>query len=177
MFSITAVTPEVHQANEDFRSANDFSYCSRYYTCCRIVPYAAPQIVAGASQMSLAIDQIAVGCIGLLHTVFAAGELYQWGSPKILLKVLQKWKLEQLSGPERKLMAMIVHNAGVYNGIVGAALFATLWCGAAAQPVQVTLLAGGIVAGLVGSVTLSKATIVQAIAGATAIILVLTRSS
>lgn len=124
--------------------------------------------------MSFSVAQIVVFCIGLLHTVVAAGELYQWGSPKILLKVLQKWKLEQLSGPERKLMAMIVHNAGVYNGIVGAGLFATLWCGAAAQPVQVTLLAGGIVAGLVGSVTLSKATIVQAIAGAVALAAVLT---
>jgi uncharacterized membrane protein len=132
--------------------------------------------MAGESQVLLTIDQIAVGCIGLLHTVFAVGELYRWGSPKILLKVLQKWKLEHLSGPERKLMAIVVHNAGVYNGIVGAGLFATLWCGAAAQPVQVTLLAGGIVAGLVGAFTLSKATIVQAIAGATALGLVLTQS-
>ena len=124
--------------------------------------------------MSFSVAQIAVFCIGLLHVVFAVGELHPWGGPKIMLVVLKKWKLEQLSGPERKLMAMIVHNAGVYNGIVGAGLFATLWCGAAAQPVQVTLLAGGIVAGLVGSVTLSKATIVQAIAGAVALAAVLT---
>lgn len=123
--------------------------------------------------MSFTIEQIAVGCIGLLHTAFAVGELYQWGSPKILLKVLQKWNLEKLSGPERQLMAVIVHNAGVYNGIVAAGLFAALWCGVAAQPVQVTLLAGGIVAGLVGAATLSKATVVQAIAGTAALIVVL----
>lgn len=79
-----------------------------------------------------------------------------------------------LSENDRDLMAMIVQNARVYSGIVGAALFATLWCWASLQLVQATLLAGGIVAGLAGSVTLSKATMVQAIAGATALAAVLT---
>lgn len=125
--------------------------------------------------MSFSVAQIAVFCIGLLHVVFAVGELHPWGGPKIMLVVLKKWARPlDLSENDRNLVAMIVHNAGVYNGIVGAGLFATLWCEAAAQPVQVTLLAGGIVAGLVGSVTLSKATIVQAIAGAVALAAVLT---
>ena len=68
---------------------------------------------------------------------------------------------------------MIVHNAGVYNGIVAAGLFATLWAGSGAEVVQVTLLAGGIVAGLVGSVTLSSKTVLQAVAGIIAICVVM----
>ncbi|MFM7168708.1 MAG: DUF1304 family protein [Planctomycetaceae bacterium] len=127
--------------------------------------------------MSLTSAQIAVGCIGLLHAALAAGELFPWGGPKIMLKVLQKWSRPlDLSENDRHLVAMIVHNAGVYNGIVSAGLFATLWAGPAAFAVQATLLTGGIVAGLVGCATLTKETIVQALAGAAALAVVLTNS-
>ncbi len=88
--------------------------------------------------------------------------------------VLGKWpRTLDLSDNDRHLVAMIVHNAGVYNGIVAAGLFATLWAGAGSHVVQMALLAGGIVAGLVGSVTLSSKTVLQAVAGIIAICVVM----
>lgn len=120
--------------------------------------------------MSLTYAQMAVGFIGLLHLVFMIGELLPWHAPKIMKVVLGKWPRQlALSENDRHLVATIVHNAGVYNGIVAAGLFATLWAGPAAYVVQMTLLAGGIVAGLFGAATLSKATILQAAAGAIAV--------
>lgn len=123
-------------------------------------------------------SQIAVGSIGLLHLIFMAGELLPWGNPKIMQVVLRKWpRALDLSDNDRHLAAMIVHNAGIYNGIVAAGLFASLWSGPATHVVQINLLAGGIVAGLVGAATLSKATILQAVAGAVALGVVLLASA
>ena len=123
--------------------------------------------------MSLTLSQIAVILVGLLHILFMAGELFPWSNPVIMQSVLKKWprKLD-LSQNDEHLVAMVVHNAGVYNGIVAAGLFATAWGGVDAFYVQVALLVGGIVAGLVGASTLSKLTIVQAILGAIALGLV-----
>jgi putative membrane protein len=124
--------------------------------------------------MSLTAPQIAVGAIALLHLVLMACELFPWGAPKIMKVVLGKWpRTLDLSDNDRHLVAMIVHNAGVYNGIVAAGLFATLWAGAGSHVVQMALLAGGIVAGLVGSVTLSSKTVLQAVAGIIAICVVM----
>lgn len=124
--------------------------------------------------MSLTAPQIAVGAIALLHLVFMAGELLPWGAPKIMKVVLGKWpRTLDLSVNDRHLVAMIVHNAGVYNGIVAAGLFATLWAGAGSHVVQMALLGGGMVAGLVGSATLSWATVLQAVAGAVALYVVM----
>ena len=120
--------------------------------------------------MSLTASQIAVCLIGLLHVLFMFGELYPWGAPKIMGLVLRKWpKQLDLSANDQHLVAMVVHNAGIYNGIVAAGLFAAAWVGPNAYCIQVTLLAGGIVAGLFGAATLSKATIFQAICGAIAL--------
>jgi uncharacterized membrane protein len=60
----------------------------------------------------------------------------------------------------------------VYNGIVAAGLFATAGVGPNAYLIQIVLLAGGIVAGIFGAMTLSKATILQAILGVIAIAVV-----
>lgn len=115
-------------------------------------------------------SQIAICLIGFLHVLFMIGELFPWSAPKIMGLVLRKWPRQlDLSGNDQHLVAMIVHNAGVYNGIVAAGLFAAAWVGPIAYSIQVALLAGGIAAGLFGAVTLSRATILQAIFGAIAL--------
>jgi uncharacterized membrane protein len=69
-----------------------------------------------------------------------------------------------------------LHNAGICNGIVAAALFVSLLAGPEALPIQISLLLGGIVAGIFGAFTLTKATIIQASLGAIAVAIVITSS-
>jgi hypothetical protein len=66
---------------------------------------------------------------------------------------------------------MVVHNAGMYNGIVAAGPFVAAKTDA--FHVQIALLTGGIVVGLFGAATLTKVTIVQAILGAIALAIVM----
>jgi uncharacterized membrane protein len=128
--------------------------------------------------MAVSAAQWAIGLVGLLHLLFAVGELFPWKAPWILMTVIKKWpEKPQFSATGTNLVAMIVHNAGIYNGIVAAALFATALAGPEVYPIQVVLLAGGIVAGLFGCFTLSKATLVQAILGAIALAIVASASA
>ena len=118
-------------------------------------------------------SSVAVCCIGGLHFFFMIGELVPWERPAIMTLVIRKWKQPlDLSANDKQLLSMVVHNAGVYNGIVAAGLFASLIHGSDAFDVQVALLSGGVIAGLFGAATLSKATIVQAIFGAIALAIV-----
>ena len=88
--------------------------------------------------MTVTPSHVAVFLIGLLHSAFALGELLPWESPLIMQAVMKKWlQQHNLKGSDNtltteqnrlilmqnSLMAMIVHNAGLYNGIVAAALF------------------------------------------------------
>ena len=114
--------------------------------------------------------QIAVCLIGVLHLVFMLGELFPWARPKIMVRVLEKWPQQlNLSDKQTHFVAMVVHNSGVYNGIVAAGLFASVYAGPGAFPVQVALLAGGVVAGVFGAKTLTPLTIGQALLGAIAL--------
>ncbi len=113
--------------------------------------------------------QAAIFAIGILHSLFMAGELVPWGRPLIMGLVLDKRKPINFGEKEYRLLTSVVHNAGVYNGIVAAGLFATLWAGRSAFDVQVALLAGGIVAGVFGAATLTWETIGQAVFGAAAL--------
>lgn len=123
--------------------------------------------------MSLTAAQIATCLIGILHIAIMVGELYPWEHPWIMVRVLEKWPRPlDLSVNDTHLVAMIVHNAGIYNGIVGASLFASASVGPAAFPTRVALLAGGVVAGLFGAKTLSVVTIGQAILSAVALVVV-----
>jgi len=123
--------------------------------------------------MSWTAPQIAIGLIGILHLGFMVGELYPWEHPWIMERVLEKWPLQlDLSANDTHFVAMVVHNAGIYNGIVAAGLFVSALAGPAAFPVQVVLLAGGVVAGLFGAKTLTLMTLGQAIFGAIAIVVV-----
>ena len=120
--------------------------------------------------MYLSAPSLAVSLIGVLHVFFMIGELFPWNRPIIMVAVLRKWpqKLD-LSANDTNFVATVVHNAGIYNGIVAAALFMTVAVGQTSYWVQVTLLAGGVVAGLFGAFTLTKATAIQAILGAIAL--------
>jgi uncharacterized membrane protein len=123
--------------------------------------------------MSLTAPQIAICLIGIFHIAIMVGELYPWERPWIMARVLEKWPQPlDLSVNDNQLVASIVHNAGIYNGIVGAGLIATASVGPAAFCAQVALLAGGVVAGLFGAKTLSVLTIGQAILGALALVVV-----
>jgi uncharacterized membrane protein len=115
--------------------------------------------------------QIAICVIGIIHLAFMVGELYPWEYPWIMVVVLKRWQLD-LSVKDTHFVAMVVHNAGIYNGIVAAGLFAAAFAGPAAFPVQIGLLAGGVVAGLFGAKTLTIMTLGQAIFGAIAIVVV-----
>ena len=124
--------------------------------------------------MSWTISQIAIYLIAALHAGFMIGELFPWENPWIMVLVLQKWPLPlDLSDDERHFVSMVVHNAGIYNGIVAVGLFVAASVGAAALPIQIALLTGGIVAGLFGFATLTKATIAQAVLGAIALVIVI----
>jgi hypothetical protein len=123
--------------------------------------------------MSWTASQIAVCSIGVLHAGFMIGELFPWECPWIMGLVLRKWPRQlDLTVNDRHFVSMVVHNAGIYNGIVAVGLFV-----AAAKPeafhVQIALLTGGIVAGLFGAATLTKVTIVQAILGVIAVAIVM----
>src|SRR4051812_47482771 len=124
--------------------------------------------------MSWKTSQIALCSIGVLHSLFMVGELYPWESPMIMTLVLEKWPdVLDLSRNDSHFVSMVVHNAGIYNGIVAVALFVTASRDRDSVPVQVALLIGGIAAGLFGAATLTGATIVQAVLGAIALAAIL----
>jgi uncharacterized membrane protein len=120
--------------------------------------------------MAWTTSQIAVGLIGFLHFIFMTAELLPWKCPLIMSLVLRKWPRQlDLSSEDKFLVSMIVHNAGIYNGIVAAGLFASALITPEPFQIQIVLLAGGVVAGIFGAFTLSKGTAIQAICGALAI--------
>ena len=102
--------------------------------------------------------------VALLHALFMALELFPWGTP-FLLDRLSRQRLadEPFTRRQRDLVATIVHNAGIYNGILAAGLVWAALTGDSARDVARVLLAGAAVAGLFGTVTMRSApTAVQA---------------
>ena len=123
--------------------------------------------------MSWTASQIAICLIGILHLCFMVGELYPWECPWIMALVLQKWPRLDLSVDDTHFVSMVVHNAGIYNGIVAAGLFVAASTGPAAFHIQIVFLAGGVVAGLFGAKTLARVILGQAILGAIALVIVM----
>jgi hypothetical protein len=120
--------------------------------------------------MSWTASQIAVCSIGVLHACFMIGELFPWECPWIMALVLRKWPHHlDLSVNDRHFVSMVVHNAGIYNGIVAVGLFMAASVEPDAFHIQIALLTGGVVAGLFGAATLTKATVLQAFFGAIAL--------
>jgi len=109
-----------------------------------------------------------------LHGFFMVCELFPWSKP-VLLGLASK-KLPgggQWSDAQLALVATVVHNAGIYNGIIAVGL---LWSGLGGDPsgnVARVLLAGAAAAGLFGTITMrSPLTALQAALGLTGLYLV-----
>jgi len=127
----------------------------------------------GGREMPWKAPQIAVCSIGFLHVLFMVGELLPWNCPLIMSLVLRKWPRQlDLSLDDRHFVSMVVHNAGIYNGIVAAGLFAAASGGAGGLRTEIALLTGGIVAGVFGFATLTRETISQAFFGTIALVIV-----
>ena len=116
-----------------------------------------------------------------LHVFFMIAELFPWRLP-LLLGLVSK-KLPNLSevppddkpftDKQRALVATIVHNAGIYNGIVAGGLLWAAFGGASATDVARVMLSGAAVAGIFGTITLkSPVTAAQAAVGILGLILI-----
>ncbi len=102
--------------------------------------------------------------IALLHLGFMLAELLPWRISFVLQKTLDKLPKEPLSPNQVELVANVVKNAGVYNGIVAGGLFYCAYAGdlGAAR----VLLIGVVAAGIFGAFTLKSAIpAVQALLG------------
>ena len=105
--------------------------------------------------------------VALLHAAFMVLELFPWRSPFLLDLVSKKLPDgEQFTTRQRHVVATIVHNAAIYNGILAAGLLWAALTGESASDVARVLLAGAAVAGIFGTVTMRSApTAVQAVLG------------
>ena len=106
--------------------------------------------------------------VAAIHVLFMIAELFPWKRP-ILLRTVSRKKLsekENFSGRQVELVAAIVHNAGIYNGIVAGGLAWAALGGHCSVDVARVMLAGAAVAGVFGAVSLkSLVPAVQAAAG------------
>jgi len=94
---------------------------------------------------------------GILHLSFMVGELLPWSVP-VLLRMASKQlpKDKSFNEPQRRLVANLVHNAGVYNGIVGGGLLWSAFVGLPGAAVAQVMLIGAAVAGVFGTLTLKS---------------------
>ena len=105
--------------------------------------------------------------VAVLHLIFMVCELFPWETPVLLRLASRKLPGGGLwTDPQRALVATIVKNAGIYNGIIAAGL---LWAASGRDPsgnVARVLLAGAAAAGVFGTVTMkSPLTALQAVLG------------
>ena len=117
-----------------------------------------------------------IGAAGL-HALFMLAELFPWRLPA-LLRIASKGlpSGEQFTYAPQTLVATIVHNAGIYNGILAGGLFWAAFRGNPAIDVAGVMLCGALVAGVFGTATMkSPVTAVQAVVGLIGLILVGTR--
>jgi uncharacterized membrane protein len=112
--------------------------------------------------------RIFIIAVAALHGAFMLAEFFPWENPYLLKAVSQKLpEGESLSVVQRKLVATIVHNAGIYNAILAGGL---AWAAStsnlpSATGVSEVLLIGAGVASLFGTLTLkSPLTAIQGVA-------------
>ena len=121
--------------------------------------------------------------VAALHAAFMAGELFPSGSPFLLRKLGAKLpkglgtelpsdrgtvlpKDKAWTDGQEKLVAAIVRNAGIYNGILAGGLIWAAWPDTPNREVARVLLAGATAAGIFGTITLkSPLTALQALLG------------
>jgi uncharacterized membrane protein len=80
---------------------------------------------------------------------------------------------EPFSDSQKKLVATVVHNAGIYYGIIAGGLFWAAFGGSAATEVARVMLAGAVIAGVFGTTTLkSLLPAAQAVVGIIGLVLI-----
>ena len=117
-----------------------------------------------------------IGAAGL-HALFMLAELFPWRLPA-LLRIASKSlpKGEPFTNAQQTLVATVVHNAGIYNGILAGGLFWAALRGDPATDLARVMLFGAFVAGAFGTATMkSPVTAVQAVVGLVGLILVWAR--
>ena len=93
--------------------------------------------------------------IALLHLGFMLAELFPRSTPFALKKTLNKTPAAAALDPAyHDLIANVVRNAGIYNGIVAGGLFYAAAAGNSALDVARVLLIGAAAAGIFGTITL-----------------------
>jgi uncharacterized membrane protein len=91
----------------------------------------------------------------VLHAFFLFSELLPWPSPLLLQTVGKKLSTSEPFTPnQQKLVATLVHNAAIYNGIVAGGLLWAACGGYSANGVARVMFAGAAVAGVFGTATL-----------------------
>lgn len=114
-----------------------------------------------------------VVAVSVLHFGFMGCELFPWPFPVLLKMLTGKLNIQPAwSGSQQELVTTIVHNAGIYNGILAAGL---LWVGVDPFPrldFARFLLASVAAAGVFGTITLkSPLTALQAALGIAGLVL------
>jgi uncharacterized membrane protein len=98
--------------------------------------------------------KIVLVAVATLHLGFMLAELFPWPNSLLLRNMLGKMPSERFSSIQLDLIANVVRNAGIYNGIVAGGLFYCARAGdfAAAR----VLLVGVVAAGIFGAFTLKS---------------------
>jgi uncharacterized membrane protein len=83
------------------------------------------------------------------------GELLPWPIPFVVRKTNEKLApTDKLNPGQSKVVANIVRNAGIYNGIVAGGLFYAAFMGDSARDVALVFALGVSAAGIFGTITL-----------------------
>jgi uncharacterized membrane protein len=107
-----------------------------------------------------------------LHLTFMVLELFPWGFPVLLCRlVTDKLGDASFSPAQLCFVSSIVHNAGIYNGIVGGGLAWAAFHETSSANIARVMLIGATVAGIFGALTLSPLTVVQAVVGIVGLLL------
>jgi uncharacterized membrane protein len=92
-----------------------------------------------------------------LHAVFMVAELYPWSPPALLAKASKSLPEGQAFKPAQlHLVATIVHNAGIYNGIMVGGFCWAAYLGSSGTEVARVMLFGALVAGAFGAITMKS---------------------
>jgi putative membrane protein len=93
--------------------------------------------------------------VALLHVFFMLAELLPWSLPFALRKTTEKLApTDKLNPGQSTVVANIVRNAGIYNGIVAGGLFYAAFMGDSARDVALIFAIGVSAAGIFGAITL-----------------------
>ena len=107
-----------------------------------------------------------------LHLTFMVLELFPWGFPFLLCRLAtEKLGADPFSHDQLCFVSTIVHNAGIYNGIVSGGLFWAAFHESTSINIAHVMLIGATVAGIFGAATLSPLTGVQAVVGIIGLVL------